>query len=58
MEAGQLMDQREPFGCPNCDALSWHADLLLPGGLIVTCQNCGWSESVSEIERRIKEGEL
>jgi hypothetical protein len=46
------------FRCPNCDACRWQGDLILPGGLIVTCMACNWSEKVSEIERRMREVEL
>jgi predicted RNA-binding Zn-ribbon protein involved in translation (DUF1610 family) len=50
--------EREQFPCPNCGKTEWHADLYLPGGLRVTCIPCGWSEMVTEIERRMREGEL
>ena len=50
--------RRELFRCPRCDAASWDAYLLLPGGMVVTCRACDWQERIAEIERLIREGEL
>jgi len=43
------------FSCPGCGEIRWQADLMLPGGLIVTCLACGWSDSVANIERSLSD---
>ena len=47
-------DERDELHCPQCDATGWDADLMLPGGLRVKCQACGWQDYVKNIEKRIK----
>ena len=54
----EMNNDQTLFRCPGCDACSWRAELRLPGGLIVTCNFCGWTQKVSEIERQMREGEL
>ena len=41
---------RAEFSCPRCGAVAWRAELFMPGGLTVTCNECEWSKPVSEID--------
>jgi predicted RNA-binding Zn-ribbon protein involved in translation (DUF1610 family) len=57
--SAQPAEEQEPFLCPNCGENDWAMlELMLPGGLRVACEQCGWNETTREIERRMREGEL